>query len=94
MGRKAEDNKAEAQKKMVIRTVTRALFLQNNQLRNLKDMSGVLMDVMYNSSQLQWIDLSYNYLENIDKELLNFPQLRTLYLHCNYISNMDEVRKL
>lgn len=52
MGRKAEDNKAEAQKKMVVKTVTRALFLQNNQLRNLKDMSSVLSEVMYNSSQL------------------------------------------
>ena len=57
-------------------------------------MSRVLEDVMWNSQNLQWIDLSYNYLETIDQEILKFPHLRTLYLHCNYISNLEEVRKL
>ena len=50
---------------------------------------------MWNTNKLQWIDLSYNYLEKIEDEIINsFPFLKTLYLHGNYILNMDEVRKL
>lgn len=49
----------------------------------------------YNSNKLLWIDLSYNYLEKIEEEIVTgFPQLKTLYLHGNYISNLDEVKKL
>jgi Leucine-rich repeat (LRR) protein len=50
--------------------------------------------VMYRPANLEWLDLSYNYLQNIDIELLEFPNLKTIYLHGNYISNLDEVRKL
>lgn len=50
---------------------------------------------MWNSNKLMWIDLSYNYLEKIEDEIVtNFPNLRTLYLHGNYILNLEEVKKL
>ena len=49
---------------------------------------------MWNPQNLEWLDLSYNYLERIEPEILNFPNLKTLYLHGNYISNLEEVRKL
>jgi Leucine-rich repeat (LRR) protein len=50
---------------------------------------------MWNSNKLQWIDLSYNYLERIeDVVVTDFPHLRVLYLHGNYILNLEEVRKL
>jgi len=58
-------------------------------------LSTVLKDVMWGSERLQWIDLSYNYLEKIEDELVtNFPCLKTLYLHGCYISNLEEVKKL
>lgn len=68
--------------------------MHKNELRTLKGLSNVLNDVMWNFSQLQWIDLSYNYLETIELDILDFPQLKTLYLHGNYISNLEETRKL
>ena len=49
---------------------------------------------MWNSSKLLWIDLSYNYLETIEEEILKFPNLKTLFLHGNYISSLEEARKL
>lgn len=49
---------------------------------------------MWYPERLEWLDLSYNYLETIDHELLNFPMLKTLYLHGNYISNLEEVKIL
>ena len=93
-GRKTEDAKVDQTKKMKIRKQTTALFLQNNELRSLEGLSKVLVDVMWDSTNLLWLDLSYNYLEHIDEELLQFPTLKTLYLHGNYISNLDETKKL
>jgi Leucine-rich repeat (LRR) protein len=55
---------------------------------------SILDVVMFNPARLEWLDLSYNYLEKIEPEILKFPFLKTLYLHGNYISNLDEVRKL
>lgn len=49
---------------------------------------------MWRPENLEWLDLSYNYLQTIDKELLSFPNLKTLYLHGNYVSNLEEARKL
>jgi Leucine-rich repeat (LRR) protein len=49
---------------------------------------------MWNSNKLLWIDLSYNYLETIEDEILKFPNLKTLFLHGNYIANLEEARKL
>lgn len=45
-------------------------------------------------SNLLWLDLSYNYLEVIEEDILQLPRLQTLYLHGNYIANLDETRKL
>lgn len=92
---KQEDQKVGEQKKFVIKKETRALFLQQNQFRTIVGLSTVLKDVMWGSERLQWIDLSYNYLEKIEDELVtNFPCLKTLYLHGCYISNLEEVKKL
>jgi len=69
--------------------------LNNNYLRDLKDFHVTLTrDVLEEPDRLQWINLSYNYLEKIDKELLNFPQLKSLQLHGNFIRELEEVRKL
>ena len=49
---------------------------------------------MWDHTNIKWLDLSYNYLVTIDDELLNFPHLKTLYLHGNFIPQMKEVVKL
>ncbi len=70
------------------------MFLNNNEIRTLKNLPDTLQYVMWRPENLEWLDLSYNYLATIDKELLAFPNLKTLYMHGNYISNLEEVRKL
>ena len=45
-------------------------------------------------SKLKFLDLSFNYLTTIDSEILNFMELKTLYLHGNYIYQLEEVKKL
>ena len=43
---------------------------------------------------LQWVDLSHNYLMNLDYDFADFPNIKTLYLHCNYLHSFDELVKL
>lgn len=78
----------------MVKKQTRSLFLQNNEIRTVFELPKILVDVMYNSQQLLWLDLSYNYLETIETDLLEFPCLKTLYLHGNYIKNLEETKKL
>ena len=93
-GRKVEEAKTETKKKIIVQKQTTALFLQNNEIRTVFELPKVLVDVMYNPENLLWLDLSYNYLETIEADLLEFRQLKTLYLHGNYVSNLDETKKL
>jgi len=91
--KKAEEQLEDKRKKRVI-IYTNQLFLNNNDIRSLTGLSSILDNVMYFPDRLQSLNLSHNYLEKIDSELLNFPNLKCLYLHGNYISNLEEVRKL
>lgn len=38
--------------------------------------------------------MSYNYLVKIEPEILQFPFLKSLQLHGNFIADLEEVRKL
>lgn len=92
---KQESEKQGEQKKYLVQKQTTALFLQQNQFRTIQGLSVILKDVMWNSNRLLWVDLSYNYLEKIEDEIVTgFPCLKTLYLHGCYIGNLEEVRKL
>ena len=72
-----------------------ALLLNNNCLRDLKDMHDTLTEyVLWEPDRLQWINLSYNHLVKIDEEILKFQNLKTLQLHGNYVKDLEEVRKL
>jgi Leucine-rich repeat (LRR) protein len=44
---------------------------------------------MFNPERLLWLDLSNNYLKEIDEDLGRaFPMLKTLYIHGNHIMDM------
>ncbi len=94
LGRKNEDTKVEAKRKKIVHVVCTSIFLNNNEIRSIVGLRSVLDYVMWEPSRLEWLDLSYNYLEKIEPEILQFTNLKTLYLHGNYISNLEEVKKL
>lgn len=71
-GRKVEEAKTETKKKIFVQKHTTSLFLQNNELRSIVGLPQVLLEVMYNSERLLWLDLSYNYLESIETDLTQF----------------------
>jgi Leucine-rich repeat (LRR) protein len=50
--------------------------------------------IMENCTNLQWIDVSHNYLLSLDYNFKDFPHLKTLYLHCNFLFDLNELEKL
>ena len=85
-GRKNDDaNKIEDKRKKTVNVICTSIFLNNNELRTVVGLRTTLDFVMWNPANLEWLDLSYNYLEKIEPEILQFPNLKALYLHGNYI---------
>ena len=71
--RKQEEGGEEASRKKEVILHVNALLLNNNKIRDLKDLHSTLCDyVLYEPDRLQWINLSYNFLVKIDEEILNF----------------------
>ncbi len=69
-------------------------MLGYNKIRELNNLAPVVKTVINNWEMLQWIDLSHNYLMKLDYDFADFPNLKTLYLHCNYLASFDELTKL
>jgi hypothetical protein len=63
-------------------------MLGYNKIRELTGLYNILDGIMENPRQLQWIDISHNYLTNLDYDFADFPHLKTVYLHCNYIADL------
>lgn len=68
--RKLEDTKIETKRKKKINVYCTSLFLNNNELRKVGGLRSILDSVMWSPDRLEWLDLSYNFLEKIDSEIL------------------------
>ncbi|KAJ3414864.1 Leucine-rich repeat-containing protein 51 [Chytridiales sp. JEL 0842] len=74
---------------------TTAIRLPSNKLTTLTNLFTLSSQLVENPAvNIAWLDLSFNTLPHIDAELLNFPNLSTLYLHANQIHHLSEVDKL
>lgn len=74
--------------------MSRALRLNNNTLTDLHGFRDITAKLLSEPDHLRWIDLSFNYLPNIDPVLTTFRHLSALNLHGNSISDLSEVDKL
>ena len=55
----------------------------------------VVCEVMPNALEnLMWLDLQHNQLTKISSEICEFKKLKALYIHCNYIHQLQEFEKL
>jgi len=68
--------------------------LANNRLENLDGLSEFLKQVLDDTLELRWLDLSNNKLTKVDPVLLNYPNLSCLYLQGNQINTLREIDKL
>ena len=90
----ANENKLELRKKQV-ELITSSFLIGYNQIRELSGISQSIDMVMFDCfERLQWLDLQHNYLTNVSEELNVFKNLKTLYLHANYIPSIKEFTNL
>jgi Leucine-rich repeat (LRR) protein len=81
------------------RHITVSLLLGYNQIRsveglgaNVMKIRGVPNDLLHN---LMWLDLQHNFITSIPREeFCQFPNLKSLYLHRNYIVDLRELENL
>lgn len=82
-------------KKKQIELITSVFLLGYNQIRDLAGLGKAINLVMYDSfERLQWIDLQHNYLTSVSVELGTFENLKTLYLHANFIPSIKDFTNL
>ncbi len=92
---KAKEELEKKKKKAIhVKLVCSSLMLGYNKLRELTGLDLVLGSIMNNLTNLQWIDVSHNYLTTLDYAFKDFPELKTLYIHCNFIVDLAELEKL
>jgi len=78
-----------------VHKITVAVKLNNNAIESLQDVPMALDLVMEDPLRnLQWLDVSWNKLRTIDASLLQFMELKALYLHSNQIKSLPSVEKL
>lgn len=105
-GNSINDEKSLASKKKVKFTnYTNAVIMHNNEIISLAKIDLVLNEVLLipkfldNSYKkkldlIQWLDLSHNYLQDIHVDISTLRFLKILYLHANFINEIENVNNL
>lgn len=70
------------------------MILSYNKIRSLESFPLHVGIVMKNYDQLQWLDLSHNYLTTLNYDFKDLKNLKSLYLHCNYLKDIAELLKI
>lgn len=92
---KAKEELEKKKKKAIhVELVCSSLMLGYNKIRELTGIDTVMRSIVHDITNLKWIDLSHNYLVHLDYDFKDFPNLTTLYLHCNFLHDMGELEKL
>ncbi|OWF46023.1 leucine-rich repeat-containing protein 51-like isoform X1 [Mizuhopecten yessoensis] len=73
---------------------TKSVRLNNNKLCDVSCIKDTLEAHTVNPLEVEWIDLSFNELTNIDPVIMDFERLQILYFHGNKISDLTQIEKL
>mmetsp|Transcript_30662 Transcript_30662/g.56026 ORF Transcript_30662/g.56026 Transcript_30662/m.56026 type:complete len:244 (+) Transcript_30662:51-782(+) len=84
-----------SQRKRVVKKVTAVVKLNNNMFETMAGLPEALQFVMDDPLvNMQWLDLSFNQLASVEPVLLQFPNMKALYLHGNCIQSLGSVERL
>ena len=89
-----DENQAANIKKAKVVYKTTSIMLSYNEITDIKGLDDILCRIVPDHKSLKWVDLSFNYLEVIQEELCELPNLMSLYLHGNLVYEMKEVMNL
>lgn len=85
------ENKVSTMNKIICNVVK----LSYNDLNSVIGLSQLRIFFPYfEPNNILWLDISYNSIENFDKEFLSLENLQTIYLHGNLIELYREIEKL
>lgn len=86
-----DEEAGQVSKKVVkVKQIQSQLILSYNKIGSVAALPEVLPSVMLDGFKLQWVDLSHNYLVDLDLDFSLLPDLSSLYLHCNYIKDLNQ----
>ena len=100
---KSDDLKLQGTKKKIKYIIyTNTIILQSNQTKSFEKIDSAFNDIlpdinyfaMQNRSKLdliQWVDISFNKIQDIHPDLLNLKFLKILYCHANHIIEIEKI---
>merc|ERR1711988_2063319 len=68
--------------------------LANNSLVDTRGLYQLALDLVEAPEEIAWLDLSFNHIEEVTDDILEFPNLKMIYLHGNKISSLEDLSKL
>ncbi|KAJ9579153.1 hypothetical protein L9F63_024739 [Diploptera punctata] len=68
-----------------------ALRLNNNQLTSIQGIHSICYQLLEEPEKLTWLDVSFNKLTSVSPEISEFPNLKILYLHGNFLKDLNKV---
>jgi len=68
--------------------------LSNNNLVDTHGLYQLALDLVECPENIAWLDLSFNDIEEVTDDILEFPNLKMIYLHGNKISSLQDLSKL
>merc|ERR1712188_99132 len=86
--------KPKAKSRYEVTQITTCLRLCNNSLKTLDGLDEAVNEMFDHPDKVEWFDLSFNELKTIDDSLLQYKNVKSLYLHGNQITDLNEVMKL
>ncbi|KAL4463942.1 hypothetical protein ABPG74_005879 [Tetrahymena malaccensis] len=94
-GKTVEEQKTQSQKALKkVSIQCRSLILGYNKIRSIDKFFPIIDSIMFDCVNLGFLDLSHNYLQALQYDFSHFPNLKILYLHCNYIKDLREIQKI
>jgi len=68
--------------------------LSNNNLVDTHGLYQLALDLVECPENIAWLDLSFNDIEEVTDDILEFPNLKMIYLHGNKIPSLEDLSKL
>merc|ERR1712054_465198 len=93
-GQQKKKQKPKVRSRYEVTTITTCLRMCNNSLENLDGLDEAVNEMFDLPEKVEWLDFSFNQLKHIDDILLQYKDLKSLYLHGNQITNIMEILKL
>lgn len=86
-----QDLEKKRKKSVYVKLICSSLVLSYNKIRQIAGLNSIIYSILDKCEYLQCIDISHNFLSKLDYDFKEFPQLKSLSLHANFIADLGEL---